>query len=85
VLIDQSAPDPSDEAVLRESREHPERFADLFDAYHGEIVDPATHLILASNYSAILTEGDSTRPIKEQRLVILEAQWTDERPKAPTS
>jgi RNA polymerase sigma-70 factor (ECF subfamily) len=37
VLIEQSAPSSSDEAVLRESREHPERFAGLFDAYHGEI------------------------------------------------
>jgi RNA polymerase sigma-70 factor (ECF subfamily) len=37
VLIEQSATSPSDEAVLRESRERPERFADLFDAYHGEI------------------------------------------------
>jgi RNA polymerase sigma factor (sigma-70 family) len=37
VLIEQSATGLSDEAVLRESRDRPERFADLFDAYHGEI------------------------------------------------
>jgi RNA polymerase sigma-70 factor, ECF subfamily len=37
VLIEQSTASPSDEAVLRESWNHPERFSALFDAYHGEI------------------------------------------------
>lgn len=36
-LTEQSAPSASDAAILQESRERPERFADLFDAYHGEI------------------------------------------------
>ena len=36
----------SDAAVLRESRERPERFAALFDAYHGEI-----HRYVASRLS----------------------------------
>jgi RNA polymerase sigma factor (sigma-70 family) len=36
-----------DAAILRESLERPERFADLFDAYHGEI-----HRYVASRLSA---------------------------------
>jgi RNA polymerase sigma factor (sigma-70 family) len=37
VLIERFAPGTSDESVLRESLERPERFGDLFDAYHSEI------------------------------------------------
>jgi RNA polymerase sigma factor (sigma-70 family) len=37
VLTGQSAHRASDAAILYESRERPERFAELFDAYHGEI------------------------------------------------
>ncbi|WP_246157880.1 RNA polymerase sigma factor [Catellatospora sichuanensis] len=37
MLIEQAVPGMSDEAVLRESRSHPEVFAQLFDAYHSEI------------------------------------------------
>ena len=48
------------------------------------IVDPTTHLILASNYVAYLTGKGKTRPIKEGHAVILKAEWTDEQPKAPT-
>jgi len=51
VLIEQSAPGLSDEAVLRASRESPERFADLFDAYHGEI-----YRYVASRLSAGLAD-----------------------------
>jgi hypothetical protein len=47
------------------------------------IVDPATYLILASNYLAT-AGGDGTRPVKEQRRVIVRARWTDEPPTAPT-
>jgi RNA polymerase sigma-70 factor (ECF subfamily) len=35
VLTDHSARSPA--AILRESQDRPERFADLFDTYHGEI------------------------------------------------
>jgi hypothetical protein len=53
------------------------------------IVDPATHLILASNYSAQTGTGSThsvkeQRMIKEQHTVILKAEWTDEQPKVPT-
>ncbi|GAA1364550.1 RNA polymerase sigma factor [Catellatospora chokoriensis] len=37
MLIEQAVPGLPDEAILRESRTHPELFAQLFDAYHGEI------------------------------------------------
>jgi hypothetical protein len=48
------------------------------------IIDPATHLILASDYSSHRTGVDGKHPIKEQHQVILKAEWTDEQPKAPT-
>ncbi|MEV6306504.1 RNA polymerase sigma factor [Actinoplanes sp. NPDC051861] len=37
MLTEQPALHPSDEAILRESDKDPERFAVIFDAYHGEI------------------------------------------------
>ncbi|WP_239133407.1 RNA polymerase sigma factor [Rugosimonospora africana] len=43
----QSARSPSDADILRESRDRPGRFADLFDAYHGQI-----HRYIASRLSA---------------------------------
>ncbi len=47
LLTGQSVRSPDDAAILRESKDHPERFADLFDMYHGEI-----HRYVASRLSA---------------------------------
>ncbi|MEU8076648.1 CU044_5270 family protein [Catellatospora citrea] len=47
------------------------------------VVDPVTHLLLASSYSATLAGGDGNRPLKEQHQVILQAGWTDAKPAIP--
>jgi len=44
------------------------------------VVDPATHLLLATDYSAM----SGARSIKENHQVILAAAWTDAKPAAPT-
>ncbi|WP_144120865.1 CU044_5270 family protein [Catellatospora sichuanensis] len=47
------------------------------------VVDPATHLLLASSYSANSTGGHGAQPVKEQHQMILQAGWTDAPPAVP--
>lgn len=52
--------------------------------WHSELVlDPATNLILSSTGSAYMAGGDASQPEKEQTTVILDAGWTDDRPRTP--
>ncbi|MEV6306505.1 CU044_5270 family protein [Actinoplanes sp. NPDC051861] len=50
---------------------------------HQLVVDPTTYLIMARSSTGIPAGAGEKRPVKEQRRVILEAGWTDEKPERP--
>jgi hypothetical protein len=52
---------------------------------HRLILDRTTHVIMARDYVARWTDKPKeARPVKEQHVVILRAEWTDRKPEPPT-
>jgi hypothetical protein len=50
---------------------------------HGLILDPATHVILASDHSGRHTPATGGELLKQQQALILVAEWTDADPAPP--